>query len=87
MRAQRKGGEEAEQHRAAQVDHQRAEREWPGQATRHRAVDEEAQHRPGAAEQHHTDPHRDGHGRIRTRRTSAVATYTANSPATMLVAV
>ena len=40
---------------------------------RHRAVDEESQHRADAADHDDAGPDRDGHRRTRTRRTSAVA--------------
>ena len=57
----------------------------------HRAIDQETQHRPDAAEQHDADPDQSrrccggGHPRTRTRRTNAVARCTASNPSAMLV--
>jgi hypothetical protein len=80
-------GQEAQHHGAAEVDGQCADRKRPGDPARHRAVDDEAQHRTDAANRHDPDPDRCRHCRTRTRRTSFVARYTATKPAEILVAV
>src|ERR1700733_495081 len=83
--AQRQATEQAEQGGAADIDRQRSERKRPRRPAGDRAVHQKAQYRPGAAGEQNTTP--EDHQRTRTRRTTAVARYTASSPRMMLAQV
>src|SRR5580700_2228468 len=79
-------GEQPEDDRAGQVDHQRPVREAAPGGRGHDAVDIEPQHGARTADHHDSGPDQHAHRRTRTLRTRAVARWSAAYPAPMLAA-